>query len=624
MTLRGDQMQNVQKNVYFLAQEERFKRRIDLNATFLSVGLQNSAIRYNYPPHRQEEFEFIFIIDGIIRYFCDEEEFEVKAGDAYFISPGQIHEEHSISEPISFYYLKFNLFDYKGQQINRLTNDLSKQVFHDIGSHVKTLFEKVYLESSNKFLGYQQIVENTIIEILINIERYLGPEFSKHSIQKNIDSVVFTIRDEIQNNVGKNYTLDELSDKYAINKFYLIRAFKKNTGESIIEFITKVKMLDAQRQLSNTNNSIKSISYSLGYQNQYYFSRVFKAYFKMTPKQFRQSLITHIIEEKSKPIEQYLNPILLSRNKILYVNYPSEIKDLLFDFRHKAKSEIQTNEVSFVGKDANQILSTTASFEINQETFMIASIKDSNQFSKLVLLKKDTGFLYHVEEDLNIFNVNYPHLAMIHNQYVLEGVLRIDENNKQSCLYVGPNLKSLELKVVFPPFIKSVRVFEYSNKIHAFYTVSGQNYGTGKIAHAAYNSFDEMKQSSFNNIQVFSNHFISGESGGINDIHILQNGLIGIVGHITYTDSYDTEHSYPCAFAFNIDNNKSTKLKIILEKSSLNLSSTKKYFTDKIHTSGLIRRANNRASLYIETDQKIYSIIFDDPFVEFEYGSYKV
>ena len=57
----------------------------------------------------------------------------------------------------------------------------------------------------------------------------------------------------------------------------------------------------------------------------------------MSPKQYRESLITHLIEEKSKPVEQYLQPKLLPRHKILYVNYPTEIKDMLYTFRHRIK-----------------------------------------------------------------------------------------------------------------------------------------------------------------------------------------------------------------------------------------------------------------------------------------------
>lgn len=616
-------MKNVQHNIYFLAQEERFKRRLDFNATFLSMGLQESSIRYNYPPHRQEEFEFIYIVDGVLRYFCDEEEFEVKAGDCYFISPGQVHEEHSILEPLSFYYLKFNLYDYRGNKIDRLTFDKSKQVFHDIGPYMKSLFEKVYLESSNKFHGYQQIVENTIIEILINIERYLGPEFAKHSIQKNIDSVVYTIKEEIQNNVGKNYTLDELSEKYAINKFYLIRAFKKNIGESIVEFVTKVKMVDAQRQLANTNNSIKSISYSLGYQNQYYFSRVFKSYFKMSPKQYRESLITHLIEEKSKPVEQYLQPKLLPRHKILYVNYPTEIKDMLYTFRHKDKKDIQPFEMEIQKFDSNHLISISSPFDIFNETHMIAAVKDSTYESKLVLLKKDTGFLYHIEKELPIVNVLYPHITLLNGMIALEGILSIDSNNKQVCLYVGESLDTLELKLVLPSFITGMRIVEYNNRIHAFFTVKGGQYEHGKIAYQSYASLDDMKRSTFNNIQVFSNHFIRGEFGGVNDIHILRNGLFGIIGHAAYVDHDGFKHSYPIAFGFNIENHKSTKLKVLLEKSSLNIKIPKQHFNDSMFISGLNRGANNRANLIVETDHKIFSIIIDDPFIEFEYGNFK-
>ena len=63
--------------------------------------------------------------------------------------------------------------------------------------------------------------------------------------------------------------------------------FKKATGAGITDYITKLKMEEAKDLLLTGNQKIYEISDEVGYDSAFYFSKVFKKYTGMSPKEFR-------------------------------------------------------------------------------------------------------------------------------------------------------------------------------------------------------------------------------------------------------------------------------------------------------------------------------------------------
>jgi AraC-like DNA-binding protein len=60
------------------------------------------------------------------------------------------------------------------------------------------------------------------------------------------------------------------------------------TGRSTNDVIIETVLLEAKRNLCYSQLSIKEIAFNLGYENQFYFSRIFKNKVKLTPEEFRK------------------------------------------------------------------------------------------------------------------------------------------------------------------------------------------------------------------------------------------------------------------------------------------------------------------------------------------------
>ncbi|MDU5263022.1 MAG: helix-turn-helix transcriptional regulator, partial [Clostridium celatum] len=74
-----------------------------------------------------------------------------------------------------------------------------------------------------------------------------------------------------------------------IDRSYLFRLFKKTTGMSMVNYLTEFRIQKACNFLSMTDLSIKSVAYSVGYEDPLYFSRIFRKIMFVSPSDYRNN-----------------------------------------------------------------------------------------------------------------------------------------------------------------------------------------------------------------------------------------------------------------------------------------------------------------------------------------------
>lgn len=107
---------------------------------------------------------------------------------------------------------------------------------------------------------------------------------------KNIKSVKEFID---KNYTSENINLDFLSKKFYINSCHLSSTFKKVTGESIIEYITKMRITKAKKLLEANEIKLSEVSEKIGYKDYYYFSKIFKKHVGIPPIKYKQSIFVN-------------------------------------------------------------------------------------------------------------------------------------------------------------------------------------------------------------------------------------------------------------------------------------------------------------------------------------------
>lgn len=94
--------------------------------------------------------------------------------------------------------------------------------------------------------------------------------------------------------IRKHYTeqidLSAIACKLGISSAYLTKLFNKYEKCSPIKYLTDLRIAEAKQLLSNTQLTIKEVGEHVGYQNQFYFSRVFRKINKISPSEYRANL----------------------------------------------------------------------------------------------------------------------------------------------------------------------------------------------------------------------------------------------------------------------------------------------------------------------------------------------
>jgi len=96
------------------------------------------------------------------------------------------------------------------------------------------------------------------------------------------------LKEYLDRNYASKITLDLLSEKFFINKFYLTRIFREQFGESVTEYLLQIRITRAKQSLRFTDKSIEQIAHECGMQDANYFSRVFKKVEGVTPGEYRK------------------------------------------------------------------------------------------------------------------------------------------------------------------------------------------------------------------------------------------------------------------------------------------------------------------------------------------------
>ena len=114
---------------------------------------------------------------------------------------------------------------------------------------------------------------------------------------KNYSSPVRKAVMYINENLSGELGLNILAQKLNLSAGYLSDLFKKDTGTTITEYITDKRMDFARYLLSTTHLQIQTVAQHCGISDVNYFSKVFKKYTGLTPKEYRSSPVSELFGE---------------------------------------------------------------------------------------------------------------------------------------------------------------------------------------------------------------------------------------------------------------------------------------------------------------------------------------
>jgi two-component system response regulator YesN len=160
------------------------------------------------------------------------------------------------------------------------------------------------LQIFNKWMEIDGFGENA--DLLSNALQLTKKAGNFHQLKDSIKQWVLDIKRKIDNRrkldsnpthcakewihqkLGEHITIKQIAEQVYMSPTYFSNYFKAQTGETILDYITKCRMGKAKELLETTDIKVYDISSRLGYQDTKYFSRLFKQWYGQSPSQYRE------------------------------------------------------------------------------------------------------------------------------------------------------------------------------------------------------------------------------------------------------------------------------------------------------------------------------------------------
>jgi two-component system response regulator YesN len=214
-----------------------------------------------YAARQEEPADIDDLLDEISKY--------ISYGESHLIRNGieRMFMELQTSNRLSTIYVKY------------MCTEIAKKYVQDYKREYNASFQR-FVEQIYTTQSLLQL-KNLMID-LVEVEEREKP--SAESPRKVIGEVLKLIHRDYGLDIG----LESLAEKACLSPSYLSHLFKKETGASLVKYITCYRLEKAGELLRTTNKKIADISHEVGYTSFAYFCSIFKNYYGKTPAKYRE------------------------------------------------------------------------------------------------------------------------------------------------------------------------------------------------------------------------------------------------------------------------------------------------------------------------------------------------
>jgi transcriptional regulator GlxA family with amidase domain len=150
-----------------------------------------------------------------------------------------------------------------------------------------TSYWNMLLHLVEKYAGRPMAITAAKVYALEIDRKSQSPFIMFNGQKQHEDEPIKQAQEFIEKNINEKISVEELAVKYAIGKRHFIRRFKKATNNTPIEYIQRVKIEAAKKELENSRKTVNEVMYDVGYIDIKAFRTVFKKITGLSPIEYR-------------------------------------------------------------------------------------------------------------------------------------------------------------------------------------------------------------------------------------------------------------------------------------------------------------------------------------------------
>ena len=249
--------------------------------------------QYTTELHTHGQHELYFLLGGQRRYFIRHSIYDLSPGNLILIPKGALHKTVSKN---SQGYDRFVLF-FNDEDVRSLSDMLGENAYAqllemgcvqlpaDAVQKITQQLKQMQQEFSAQPNLYSLYLEAQLQLILLTVLR-CGTQQPKCA--ENTAEKIQKVAQYIGQNFRLPITLHDAAQMACLEDTYFSKQFKALTGFGFLDYLTQIRLQEAQRLLRTTSLSLSDISEMCGYSGSNYFGDVFRRYAGISPSAYRK------------------------------------------------------------------------------------------------------------------------------------------------------------------------------------------------------------------------------------------------------------------------------------------------------------------------------------------------
>ncbi len=301
----------------------------------------------------------------------------------------------------------------------------------------------------------------------------------------------------------------------------------------------------------------------------------------------------------------------------------NNLEKLLNEYRNQ-KPPLFTKKIQFLGVRGFDVYNISTAFNYQGDEYIAGRVEKRHSEVSTVRFFKRIGVDIYEATTTVIKNLQDPFVEIIDGQLLVGGTEiypnalgQID--SWRTVFYQGSTFSNFKKIIEAPLKMKDVRI-QIGNAYYVLTRPQGGVARWGKIGFGIAHSLAEITTDFIEKAPLIDDLFGDDCWGGANQIHVLKNGYLGVLGHVAKMSQGDIRHYYGMTFAINPDTRARTPMKIILERANFASGASKRLdLMDVLFVGGLNRHDDGSATVYTGvSDAEAHYAIIADPFLEYE------
>ena len=266
---------------------------------FSTYHIENAGRSFQIPVHWHDEFEIIYVRSGFLTVSISGESYIGKTGEAFVVSPGNLHLMGSQSGTVDYYtflfplkYISFRTDDMLDEKLLEPLNSGHLMICPRVKDTAKELCEQL-IEIYEAKNDESESKITTQVRTKIILLQFILEMWKKGFVIENDTSGRNTVEKEMVSYIQQNFTgkisLREFGEQFHLSEKYISRYFKEHFHITLSQYVTYLRLEHAKQLLQDTDIPVTDVAMQSGYQNVSYFIRSFKKAYGVSPLKYRKN-----------------------------------------------------------------------------------------------------------------------------------------------------------------------------------------------------------------------------------------------------------------------------------------------------------------------------------------------